>query len=78
MVWLVFQAVDFADVALARQALGTAWDPFHLASLVVFSVAFAFGIRTKDRAFHGALAIAWLLDCLWMVYMGFSEPILVP
>ena len=78
MVWLVFLAVDFADVALARQALGSDWDLFRLASLGAFSFAFAVGIRNNDRAFHGSLAIAWLLVCLWWGVEGLSEPILVP
>ena len=78
MVWLVFQVVDFADVALARQALGSGWDPSRLVALGVFSVAFAMGIRTGNRAFHGPLAIAWLLVCLWWGVGGLAAPILVP
>ena len=78
IVWLAFQAVDFADAALAQQALGSAWDPVRLVTLGVFSVAFAFGIRTSDRSFHGPLAIAWLLVCLWWGVVGLSAPIPVP
>lgn len=78
MVWLVFQAVDFAHAALEKQALGSDWDPLRLASLVVFAVAFAIGRRSDDRAFHGALAIAWLLVCLWWGVGGLREPIFAP
>ena len=75
MVCLAFQAVDFTDAALEQQALGSGWVPLHLASLVVFSVAFAIGIRTNNRAFHGALAIAWLLVCISWGVKGVREPI---
>ena len=77
MVWLAFQAVDFADAALARQALGSGWDPSRLVALGVFSVAFALAMRTSKRAFHGWLAITWLTVCLWWGVRGLSEPILV-
>ena len=75
MVCLAFQAVDFTDAALEQQALGSGWVPLHLASLVVFSVAFAIGIRSNNRAFHGALAIAWLLVCISWGVKGVREPI---
>ncbi len=78
MVWLVFQAVDFAAVALKNQALAAGWDPLRLASFVLFAVAFAIGIRNNNRAFHGALAIAWLLVCLWWGAGGLREPIFAP
>ena len=78
MVWLAFQAADFGHAALVKQALGSDWDPLRLASLVVFAVAFAIGIRNDDRAFHGALAIAWLLVCLWWGVGGLREPIFAP
>ncbi len=75
MVCLAFQAVDFTDAALEQQALGSGWVPLHLVSLVVFSVAFAIGIRSNNRAFHGALAIAWLLVCISWGVKGVREPI---
>ena len=78
MVWLAFQVVDFADVVLARQALGSDWDRFRVVSLGVFAGAFAVGIRSSDRTFHGSVAIAWLLVCLWWGVRGLSAPILVP
>ena len=78
MVWLAFQVVDFADAALARQALGSGWDPVRLVSLGVFTVAFTLGIRTSDRSFHGPLAIIWLLVCLWWGVVGLRAPIPVP
>ena len=74
-VCLAFQVVDFTDAALERQALGSGWDPLKLASLALFAVAFAIGIRSDKRAFHGALAIAWLLVCLWWGAAGLREPI---
>ena len=75
MVCLVFQAVDFADVLLERQALGSEWEPLRLALIAVFAVAFVNGIRDDDRAFHGALAIAWLLVCISWGVKGVREPI---
>jgi hypothetical protein len=75
MVWLAFQAVDFASVALKQQALGSGWDRLRLVSLVLFAAAFVVGIRSDNRAFHGALAIAWLLVCLWWGAGGLREPI---
>ncbi len=78
MVCLAFQAVDFTDAALEQQALGSGWVPLHLVSLVVFSVAFAIGIRSNNRAFHGALAIAWLLVCISWGVKGVREPIFAP
>jgi hypothetical protein len=78
MVWLAFQVVDFADAALARQALGSAWDPVRLGSLGLFTIAFAFAIRTNERSFHGPLAVAWLLVCLWWGVGGLAAPISVP
>ncbi len=75
MVCLVFQAVDFADVLLERQALGSEWEPLRLALLAVFTVAFVIGIRDDDRAFHGALAIGWLVVCVWWGATGLREPI---
>ena len=77
MVCLAFQAIDFADVLLERQALGSAWEPLRLALLAVFTVAFVIARRTSNRAFHGALAIAWLLVCLWWGLDGIREPIFV-
>ncbi len=78
MVCLAFQAVDFTDAALEQQALGSGWVPLHLVSLVVFSVAFAIGIRSNNRALHGALAIAWLLVCISWGVKGVREPIFAP
>ncbi len=75
MVWLAFQAVDFAHAALVNQALGSGWDPLRLVALGAFAVAFAIGIRSNNRAFHGALAIAWLLVCISWGVKGVREPI---
>ncbi len=75
MVCLAFQAVDFTDAVLEQQALGSGWVPLHLVSLVVFSVAFAIGIRSNNRVLHGALAIAWLLVCISWGVKGVREPI---
>lgn len=75
MVCLAFQAVDFADVLLERQALGVAWNPLALTLLVVFAVAFVIAIRTSNRSFHGGLAIAWLIACLGWGVGALGEPI---
>ena len=78
MVCLAFQTVDLADVALEGQALGFGWDPLRLALIVLFAAAFVIGIRNNNRAFHGALAIAWLLVCVWWGITGLREPIVAP
>ena len=76
-VCLAFQAVDFADAALERQALGSGWAPARLVALAVFAVAFVIGTRSNNRAFHGALAIAWLMVCILWGVKGVREPIFV-
>ena len=78
MVLLVFQAVDLAEAALKQQALGAGWAPLRLAALVVFTVGFAVGMRSSNRAYHGALAIAWLLLCLAWGVGALQEPIFAP
>jgi hypothetical protein len=74
-VCLIFQVVDFADAALERQAIGTPWVGLHLVSLVVFAGAFVIGIRTGNRSFHGVLAIAWLVVCLFWGVGGLGRPL---
>lgn len=74
-VLVAFQAIDFADAILERQALGTPLDPFHRLSVIVFSVAFLVAIRTSNRIYHGILAVAWLAVCLWWGFRGLQEPI---
>ena len=76
-VCLAFQGVDFADAALERQALGTDWASLHLISLVAFGLAFLIAIRWGNRAFHGVLALAWLLVCLAWGVGALGQPILV-
>ncbi|NNM04275.1 MAG: hypothetical protein HKO65_04170 [Gemmatimonadetes bacterium] len=76
-VLLAFQAVDFADAALERQALGTSWMPLHLISIVVFGLGFLVAIRSSNRTFHGVLAIAWLIVCLGWGAGALGQPILV-
>ena len=77
-VCVAFQVVDFSKAALQRQALGSDWVPLHLASVVAFGVAFIIGIRSSNRAYHGVLAVAWLLLCLWWGVGGLREPIVAP
>lgn len=77
-VCLAFQAVDFADALLERQALGTDWAPLHLVSLVAFGVAFIIAIRVRNRTYHGVLALAWLLVCLSWGVGGLRTPIVAP
>ena len=74
---LAFQLVDFADVLLERNALGTAWNTLHILSLVAFGGAFVVAMRTSDRRFHGALAIAWLVVCMGWGLGGLDAPIVV-
>ena len=75
MVCLTFQVVDFADVVLERQALGTEWVPLQLVSLVAFAAAFLVAIRTSHRTYQGLLAVAWLLVCLMWGAGGLGKPI---
>jgi hypothetical protein len=75
LVCLVFQVVDFADAALEREALGTTWSPVQLTVISVFALAFLVGIRTSNRTFHGALAVAWLLTCIYWGIAGLNMPI---
>ena len=77
-VCLLFQVVDFADAALERQALGTDWVRLHLVSVVAFGIAFIIAIRSSNRTYHGALAIAWLLLCLFWGVGGARQPIVAP
>lgn len=70
-----FQVVDFADTMLTRQALGTDWNPLHLVSLVAFGTAFVVAIRTSNRTYHGALALAWLMVCIWWGVGALREPL---
>jgi hypothetical protein len=77
-VCLAFQFVDFADAAFERQALGTAWVPLHLISILVFGVGFLIAIRWSNRTFQGVLAVAWLVVCLFWGLGALEHPILVP
>lgn len=72
---VAFQAVDFAEAVLRRQALGTSWDPIHLASLVAFGVAFLVATRLSNRTYHGVLALGWLMVCIWWGIGALREPI---
>lgn len=77
IVFLTFQFVDFFDLALERAALGTAWNPVHLTAVSGFSLAALVAMRTSHRAFHGGLAVTWLLVCLMWGAGGLSNPIVV-
>ncbi len=77
MVCVAFQVIDFSDAALERQALGVDWSPIQLTLLAIYSIAFLVGIRTSNRTFHGVLAVAWLLTCIWWGIAGLDDPILV-
>lgn len=74
-VCVAFQVVDFADVLLERQALGTDWVPLQLFSIVAFAIAFIVGIRVGNRPYHGVLAIAWLVVCIMWGIGGLGEPL---
>ena len=75
MVCLAFQVVDLADAVLEMRALGSGWDPLRMVLMAMFAVAFVFAIRHDNRAFHGALAVVWLLVCVWWGVQGLGEPI---
>ncbi len=72
---LAFQVVDFSDAALEGRALGLDWNPLQLTSLVVFALGFALAIRTRNRVYHGLLAVAWLLVCIGWGVEGLDVPI---
>ena len=75
MVCLGFQAVDFLDATLEQQALGTEWAPLRLLLIVTYAIAFAIGIRTGNRTFHGTLALAWLITCIYWGVGAIDNPI---
>jgi hypothetical protein len=75
MVCVAFQVIDFSDAYLERQALGTNWSPVQLALLGLYAIAFMVGIRTGNRTFHGLLAVAWLLTCIFWGIAGLDDPI---
>ena len=77
MVCVAFQVVDFFDAILERQALSVDWSPVQLTLLALYSIAFFVGIRTGNRTYHGVLAVAWLLTCIWWGIAGLDDPILV-
>ena len=77
LVCLAFQAVDFFDAMLERNALGRDPSQLHMISLVVFSLGFLIAMRTSSRAYHGALGVAWLVTCLFWAWSGLDQPILV-
>ena len=77
MVALGFQVIDFLDVLLERQALGTEWPTLHLMLIVVYAIAFAIGIWTRNRKYHGTLAVAWLLTCIYWGVAALDSPIVV-
>ena len=66
---------DATEQVNNRQALGSAWEPLGLTLLAAFSVAFVIAIRSSNRSFHGALAIAWLVACLGWGIGALGEPI---
>lgn len=74
---LAFQLVDFLDAAFDRHALGGDWMPVQLVLIVLFSAGFLGGILTKNRIYHGALAVAWLVTCIFWGIAGLDSPIVV-
>jgi len=78
MVCLAFQFIDLADAVLERRALGTEWSALQLTLIALFALAFIVGIRTSNRTFHGALALAWLVTCLSWGVAGLAHPIVAP
>jgi hypothetical protein len=77
LVLLGFQAIDFLDAVLEHQALGTDWSAVQLTLIAVFALGFLIAIRTSNRAYHGILAVAWLLVCIGWGVAGLDNPILV-
>lgn len=77
LVCLAFQVVDFFDAVLEKNALGTEWSQLHQIALVVFSIGFLIAMRTSNRTYHGVLAIAWLITCLFWAVSGLDDPIRV-
>lgn len=75
MVCLAFQAVDFLDAILEQQAFGTDWEPLRLLLIAIYAIAFAVGIRTSNRTFHGTLALGWLLTCIYWGIGALDNPI---
>ena len=72
---LAFQVVDMTDALLEHRALGTDLNMLHTISVFAFGAAFLVAMRTSNRTFHGALAVAWLVVCLGWGVGALTMPI---
>lgn len=74
---LAFQAVDFANTILEAKALDSEINVLRLTVIVVYAVAFLLAIGTRNRLYHGTVAVAWFLTCVYWGIEALGNPILV-
>ena len=77
IVALVFQAVDFADTVLEARALSSELNHLRLFFIGVYAVAFLLATRTRNRTYHGTVAVAWFLTCVYWGMKALGNPIIV-
>lgn len=77
MVALVFQAVDFADTIMEANALASEINVLRLVLIGVYAVAFLLAMGTRNRVYHGTVAVAWFLTCVFWGIKALGNPIIV-
>jgi hypothetical protein len=77
MVALVFQVVDFADTILEASALNEDVNALRLGLIAVYAIGFLLALGTRSRVYHGTLAVAWFVTCLFWGFKALDSPILV-
>jgi len=77
MVPLAFRAVDFADTVMEANALASEINGLRLVFIGVYAVAFLLAIGTRNRVYHGTVAVAWFLTCVFWGIKALGNPIIV-
>ena len=77
MVALAFQTVDFANTILEANALASELNRLRLILIAVYAVAFLLAIGTRNRVYHGTVAVAWFLTCVFWGIKALGNPIIV-
>ncbi len=74
---LVFQVVDFADTFLEAGFLDQEVNALRLGLVAFYALGFLLALGTRNRIYHGTLAVAWLLTCVFWGIKALDNPILV-